>query len=71
MNRVFRRSLHFNGRSNGFTKTSTVANSYEVIDHKFDALVLGAGGAGLRAAFGLSEAGTVTSNIFVAANFAD
>lgn len=63
MNRVFRRSLHFNGRSNGFTKTSTVANSYEVIDHKFDALVLGAGGAGLRAAFGLSEAGFHTACI--------
>lgn len=27
------------------------------MDHEFDAVVVGAGGAGLRAAFGLSEAG--------------
>ena len=33
------------------------SNSYTVIDHLFDAVVVGAGGAGLRAAFGLSEAG--------------
>ncbi|EPZ33613.1 succinate dehydrogenase [Rozella allomycis CSF55] len=31
--------------------------SYTVIDHTFDAVVVGAGGAGLRAAFGLAEAG--------------
>jgi len=44
-------------------KRSTVANQYEIIDHKFDALVVGAGGAGLRAAFGLSEAGFHTACI--------
>ncbi len=43
--------------------TTTTANSsnpkqaYTIIDHKYDAIVVGAGGAGLRAAFGLSEAG--------------
>ncbi len=30
---------------------------YEVVDHEFDAVVVGAGGAGLRAAFGLGELG--------------
>jgi len=31
--------------------------NYTVIDHTFDAVVVGAGGAGLRAAFGLVELG--------------
>lgn len=30
---------------------------YTIVDHSFDAVVVGAGGAGLRAAFGLAEAG--------------
>ena len=34
------------------------SRSYPVIDHEYDAIVVGAGGAGLRAAFGLAEAGT-------------
>lgn len=29
-----------------------IGNKYPVIDHEYDALVVGAGGAGLRAAFG-------------------
>ncbi len=32
-------------------------SSYKIIDHEYDIIVLGAGGAGLRAAVGLSEAG--------------
>ena len=32
-------------------------SSYKIIDHEYDVVVLGAGGAGLRAAVGLSEAG--------------
>merc|ERR1711937_995617 len=39
------------------------STSYPIIDHEFDAVVLGAGGAGLRAAFGLSEAGFKTACI--------
>jgi len=31
--------------------------SYPIIDHEYDAIVVGAGGAGLRAAFGLAEEG--------------
>jgi hypothetical protein len=36
--------------------TST-QRAYPIIDHEFDAVVVGAGGAGLRAALGLTEAG--------------
>jgi len=42
---------------------STMTDSYPIIDHKFDAVVVGAGGAGLRAAFGLTEAGFSTACI--------
>ena len=34
---------------------------YEIIDHEYDAVVVGAGGAGLRAAIGLSEHGYKTA----------
>lgn len=37
--------------------------SYTIVDHVFDACVIGAGGAGLRAAFGLSELGFKTACI--------
>lgn len=33
------------------------ASGYTVVDHTYDALVVGAGGAGLRAAVGLAESG--------------
>lgn len=33
------------------------SGKYTIIDHKYDAVVVGAGGAGLRAAFGLAEEG--------------
>ena len=38
-------------------------NSYKIIDHKYDVVVLGAGGSGLTAAVGLSEAGLKTACI--------
>ncbi|WJW79557.1 succinate dehydrogenase flavoprotein subunit [Bartonella sp. TP] len=40
-----------------------MANSYEYIDHKFDVVVVGAGGAGLRAALGMAEQGFKTACI--------
>ncbi len=40
-----------------------ISTQYPVVDHEFDAVVVGAGGAGLRAAFGLSEAGFNTACI--------
>jgi len=50
------------GGQEGSTKTSMIGD-YTVIDHEYDAIVVGAGGAGLRAAFGLSEAGFKTACI--------
>ena len=38
-------------------------SAYKIIDHEYDAVVLGAGGSGLRAAVGLSEAGLKTACI--------
>ncbi|ERF71015.1 hypothetical protein EPUS_03295 [Endocarpon pusillum Z07020] len=38
-----------------------VSHKYPVVDHEYDAVVVGAGGAGLRAAFGLAEAGFNTA----------
>ena len=45
------------------TEISTTRRSSnpQVIDHEFDAVVVGAGGAGLRAAFGLVEEGFKTA----------
>jgi succinate dehydrogenase / fumarate reductase flavoprotein subunit len=38
-----------------------VTDGYTVIDHTYDVVVVGAGGAGLRATFGLAEAGLSTA----------
>lgn len=38
-----------------------IGAKYPVIDHHYDALVVGAGGAGLRAAVGLAESGLETA----------
>ena len=38
-----------------------LSKKYPVVDHKFDCVVVGAGGAGLRAAFGLAEEGFKTA----------
>ena len=38
-------------------------SAYKIIDHEYDVIVLGAGGSGLRAAVGLSEAGLKTACI--------
>ena len=40
-----------------------VSSAYPIIDHQFDAVVVGAGGAGLRAAFGLTQHGFKTACI--------
>lgn len=40
-----------------------LSKKYPVVDHKFDCVVVGAGGAGLRAAFGLAEEGFKTACI--------
>jgi len=38
-------------------------NSYEIIDHQYDVIVIGAGGSGLRATLGVAEAGLKTACI--------
>ncbi|GAB4819063.1 hypothetical protein N2152v2_006109 [Parachlorella kessleri] len=42
---------------------STGGKAYPIVDHTFDSIVVGAGGAGLRAAVGLSEQGLSTACI--------
>ena len=41
----------------------SVMGKYTIVDHTYDAVVVGAGGAGLRAAFGLVEKGFKTACI--------
>ena len=40
-----------------------MSKTYEIIDHVYDAIVIGAGGAGLRAAMGIAESGLKTACI--------
>src|SRR5574337_726570 len=40
-----------------------MAEAYKLVDHVYDVVVVGAGGAGLRASVGLAEAGLSTANI--------
>merc|ERR1719352_642828 len=44
-----------------FSASATPA--YKIVDHEYDAVVVGAGGAGLRAAFGLASSGFKTACI--------
>jgi succinate dehydrogenase (ubiquinone) flavoprotein subunit len=43
------------------TSSHSMIGDYTVVDHHYDAVVVGAGGSGLRAAMGLSEAGFKTA----------
>ncbi|AET41531.1 succinate dehydrogenase flavoprotein subunit SDH1 Ecym_8248 [Eremothecium cymbalariae DBVPG len=43
--------------------SSSRHGQYHIVDHEYDCIVVGAGGAGLRAAFGLAEAGFKTACI--------
>ena len=40
-----------------------MSNSYKIIEHNFDVVIVGAGGAGLRAALGMAETGLSTACI--------
>nr|WDE17728.1 mitochondrial succinate dehydrogenase flavoprotein subunit [Panonychus ulmi] len=58
------RNVHISGeRRKCFPKSASISKDYPVVDHTFDAVVVGAGGAGLRAAFGLVEEGFSTAVI--------
>ncbi|SCU93975.1 LAFA_0F19196g1_1 [Lachancea sp. 'fantastica'] len=52
-------SQHVDGSDAG----ASFGGKYQVVDHEYDCVVVGAGGAGLRAAFGLAEAGYKTACI--------
>jgi len=43
--------------------SNVMANSYEITDHTYDVLVVGAGGAGLRATLGMAASGLSTACI--------
>lgn len=49
--------------SSSQAKVSQISSQYPVVDHVFDAIVVGAGGAGLRGAMGLVEKGFKTAVI--------
>jgi len=58
------RGLHFTVGGQNEAKTSEGSSrQYPVVDHTYDAVVVGAGGAGLRAAFGLVQEGFKTAVI--------
>ncbi len=52
-----------NGSSNGGVAPAVNGRAYPFTDHTFDVVVVGAGGAGLRATLGASEAGLKTACI--------
>eukprot|EP00916_Digyalum_oweni_P011534 GHVL01019211.1.p1 GENE.GHVL01019211.1~~GHVL01019211.1.p1 ORF type:complete len:625 (+),score=101.32 GHVL01019211.1:61-1935(+) len=58
------RQLSRNAQKSNLRCVSTVKpllKGYEIVDHSYDAVVVGAGGSGLRAAFGLSSKGYKTA----------
>ncbi|KAG8314732.1 hypothetical protein J6590_085986 [Homalodisca vitripennis] len=58
------RNLHFTVDGQNLAKPGEkISRDYPVIDHTYDAVVVGAGGAGLRAAFGLVAEGFKTAVI--------
>jgi succinate dehydrogenase (ubiquinone) flavoprotein subunit len=58
------RGLHFTVGGQNEAKTAEAGSrQYPVVDHDYDAVVVGAGGAGLRAAFGLVQEGFKTAVI--------
>ena len=59
-----------NGKAkNGGTAPATNGKAYPIEDHTYDVVVVGAGGAGLRAVVGCSEAGLKTACITKAVSY--
>ncbi|MEO1207331.1 MAG: succinate dehydrogenase flavoprotein subunit [Pseudomonadota bacterium] len=52
-----------NGKANGASSANGHGSAYDIIDHTYDVVVVGAGGAGLRATLGCAEAGLKTACI--------
>lgn len=57
------KALHISVNRKDAKVNTSMSSSYPVIDHDYDAVVVGAGGAGLRAAFGLVAEGFKTAVI--------
>ena len=63
MLRSFARVTSTIGRGRAAAAYSSVTPEYQIVDHEVDAVVVGAGGSGLRATVGLVEAGFDVVNI--------
>src|SRR5258705_8286605 len=61
--RCFSQAPAYSPSSNCFlaTRSHRMPKAYEIIDHSFDVIVLGAGGAGVRATLGMVSAGLNTA----------
>ncbi|KAJ3645036.1 hypothetical protein Zmor_022726 [Zophobas morio] len=60
---VLSKAVHIGVDRKNATVNTNVSAVYPIIDHTYDAVVVGAGGAGLRAAFGLVADGFKTAVI--------
>src|SRR3546814_16061155 len=59
-----RRVWHFRCRKDRiFGGSGLMSDAYKIIDHTYDAIVVGAGGSGLRATMGIAESGLKTACI--------
>ena len=61
--RTARRSYGAQASARAEAKAQSISKEYAVFDHEYDAVVVGAGGSGLRAALGLTEKGFKTACI--------
>lgn len=57
------RALHVQVDRKNASVNDDISKVYPVVDHTYDAVVVGAGGAGLRAAYGLVQEGFKTAVI--------
>ncbi|XP_072383600.1 succinate dehydrogenase [ubiquinone] flavoprotein subunit, mitochondrial-like [Diabrotica undecimpunctata] len=57
------RKLHIQVDRKNASSSDSVSKVYPIVDHTYDAVVVGAGGAGLRAAYGLVQEGFKTAVI--------
>lgn len=60
---IANRKLHYTPNSKAAKVSDGISKQYPLIDHTYDAVVVGAGGAGLRAAYGLVAEGFKTAVI--------
>lgn len=58
---ITNRELHYTPDGKNANVSDAISKQYPLIDHTYDAVVVGAGGAGLRAAYGLVAEGFKTA----------